>query len=70
MSSLSILLDDAFGWRGAVRFIAGFCILLAMTQFLVPEPVRNATNMLKEDDRGTAIQGSYDQAVDGPLMKD
>ena len=46
MSSISVLLDNAIGWRNTVRTIAFVCIGLAALQLLVPEPVRNGTNML------------------------
>jgi hypothetical protein len=44
MSSLSLLLDKAFGWRNAVRIICGISLSFATFMFLLKEPVRNATN--------------------------
>ena len=46
MSSISVLLDNALGWRNTVRVIGFICLGLAALQLLVKEPVRNGTNML------------------------
>jgi MFS family permease len=44
LSSLSELLDEASGWRAAIRWIAIICFGFACLQFIVAEPKRNETN--------------------------
>ena len=47
MSSLSVLIDKAVGWRWAVRIICAICMVWVVPMLFVPEPIRNATNMLE-----------------------
>jgi len=46
MSSISVLIDEAVGWRNCIRIICGISWGAAIPMFLVPEPVRNETNRL------------------------
>ena len=57
MSSLSIFLDNAVGWRNAVRIVCAICVGFLVPQVFVSEPKRNATNML-------AMQGLGDDEDD------
>jgi MFS family permease len=44
LSSLSELLDEAAGWRAAIRYIGLICLAFAFMMFLLMEPKRNATS--------------------------
>jgi predicted MFS family arabinose efflux permease len=44
LSSLSELLDEAAGWRAAIRYIGLICLGFAAMQFFIVEPKRNDTN--------------------------
>ena len=60
MSSLSIFLDNAVGWRNAVRIVCAICVGFLVPQIFVGEPKRNATNML-------AMQGLDDNTEDNDV---
>jgi predicted MFS family arabinose efflux permease len=44
LSSLSVLLDEASGWRAAIRYIGLICLCFAFSLFLLVEPLRNKAN--------------------------
>jgi hypothetical protein len=44
LSSLSEILDEATGWREAVRLIALICYGFAFFVFFIREPLRNKTS--------------------------
>lgn len=44
LSSLSEILDEACGWRVAIRYIGLICGSFALLMFLLQEPKRNKTN--------------------------
>lgn len=48
-SSLSILLDEALGWRGTMQLISIICGGLSLLFLILPEPKRNVTNALLAD---------------------
>ena len=45
LSSLSQILDEAVGWRSAVRFVALICGCVALLLIPIKEPKRNETNV-------------------------
>ena len=49
MSSISIIIDDATGWRNTIRIICCICWAMAIPMFFIPEPERNATNRLEAE---------------------
>lgn len=55
LSSLSELLDEASGWRAAIRYIGLICLVFALMMFVIREPKRNKTsqelitNVISED---------------------
>jgi MFS family permease len=44
LSSLSELLDEASGWRAAIRYIGLICLVFALLMFVVREPQRDKTS--------------------------
>jgi len=48
LSSMSIALDNAFGWRGAMQVIVAINTLFALTILFLKEPQRNLTNKKME----------------------
>lgn len=49
MSSISVVLDDAVGWRNCMRIVCIISWVFAIPMFLVPEPVRNETNRIEAE---------------------
>ena len=45
MSSISVVLDNAVGWRNAVRIIGVICLAVAGLAAFIKEPKRNQTNI-------------------------
>jgi hypothetical protein len=41
MSSISVVLDNAVGWRNAVRIIGIICLAIAGLAAFIKEPKRN-----------------------------
>ena len=62
MSSISVLLDGAVGWRNTIRIICGISWALCIPMFFVPEPIRNETNRLAalEVKKAVANEGNFD----------
>jgi predicted MFS family arabinose efflux permease len=58
MSSISIILDQAVGWRMTVRIISFICLAFVISQLFVKEPIRNATNMLEKDGPQAALENN------------
>lgn len=56
MSSISVIIDDAVGWRDCIRIICGISWVLAIPMFFVPEPVRNETNRLAAEQELRTIE--------------
>ena len=44
LGSLSAILDEAVGWRNAIRLIGVICIVFALLCVLLIEPERNVTS--------------------------
>ena len=49
MASLSILINERFGWRETVRIVCFVSWACVIPMFFVPEPVRNETNRLAQE---------------------
>ena len=60
MSSLSVLFDDAFGWRNTIRIICAISWVLTIPMFFVPEPIRNETNRLAAEEIQKALANNAD----------
>ncbi len=45
LSSASAVLDEAYGWRNAVRLVGLICFCCAFLLIFLKEPIRNRTNL-------------------------
>ena len=50
MSSISVIIDEAIGWRDCTRLICVISWVLVIPMFFVPEPIRNETNRLAAEE--------------------
>jgi len=50
MSSFSVMIDDSVGWRNTTQIICVISWAISIPMFFVPEPIRNETNRLAQEE--------------------